>query len=350
MKIGLAGYSGSGVTTMLALLSEDLTLLTKHGHPEIRSISLDDSRLDRLGALFNARKITPVHVDMAELGDLRPENGGGLKRETLARAAGLDALAVILRGFAAPMSTQCRTAEELLDEHKSLMQEFAIADLIPIENRLERLSKEGKTSSQEAQLMMGLKTKLEEGHPIRSMELDKEQVRTLSGYQFLTLLPLMVIANNGEEGAGKLVYPGLSKLCSEEEVAYLETPALEELELLEIPVEEREPFLLELGLGKLTRDRFLAGMFELMHLITFFTVSEKEVRAWSVPEGTPAVKAAGKVHTDMERGFIRAEIISVDECLQLGGLARAREAGKLRVEGKDYFLKDGEVFHVRFNV
>jgi ribosome-binding ATPase YchF (GTP1/OBG family) len=350
MKIGFAGYSGSGVTTMIALLSEDLTLLKKHGGPEIRSIILDDPRLESLGALFHAGKITPVHVEVIELGDLRPEDTGGLKRETLNRATGLDALVLILRGFAAPMSSQCRDENELAGEIKSLMQEFAIADLLPVESRLERLSKEGKTSSREAQLLLRLKEGLEEGHPIRGMELDKEEIRALSGYQFLTLLPLLVIANTGEDGKGKTVYTEITGLCSENRMAYLEIPILQEAELLEIAAEERASFLEELGIREPAKERFFSVLFERMSLITFFTVSEKEVRAWMVPEGTPAARAAGKVHTDMERGFIRAEVISVDECVQLGGLVKAREAGKLRVEGKDYLLKDGEVFHVRFNV
>jgi ribosome-binding ATPase YchF (GTP1/OBG family) len=350
MKIGFAGHSGSGVTTMLALLSEDSTLLHKHSGPEIRSVTLDDPRLVSLGELFHAGKVTPVHVDVVELGDLRPEDSGGLKQETLNRSAGLDALVLILRGFAVPMSSECRDESELVNELRSLMQEFAIADLMPVENRLERISKEGKTSSREAQLLLKLKEELEEGNPIRGMELDKEEVRALSGYQFLTLLPLLIVVNMGEKGRGERVYPEITRLCSEGMMAYMEMPALEEAELLEIAADERGAFLEELGISESAKERFFSGLFEKMRLVTFFTVSEKEVRAWMVPDGTPAVRAAGKVHTDMERGFIRAEVISVDECLQLGGLNKAREAGKLRVEGKDYLLKDGEVFHVRFNV
>lgn len=350
MKIGLAGYAGSGVTTLLALLSEDVELVGRHGGPEIRSVIVEDPRLEQLDGFFKPKKLTPLQIDVVELGDLRPDEGGGLRKETLVRAAGLDALVLILRGFDAPMSEQCRSADELVEELESLMQEFAIADLMPVENRLERLGKEGNISSREAQLLSRLKADLEEGHPIRRMGLDKEELQILSGYNFLTLTPLMIINNMSVECVEKVKYPDLADRCSEEGITYVETPSLAEFETLEIPEDERMPFLSDLGISEPTRKRFIEALFSQLHLVTFFTVSDREVRAWTVPEGTPAVKAAGKIHTDMERGFIRAEVISVDECIALGGLNSAKEAGKLRVEGKDYKLKDGEIFRVRFNV
>jgi ribosome-binding ATPase YchF (GTP1/OBG family) len=230
------------------------------------------------------------------------------------------------------------------------MQEFCIADLMPVENRLERLGKEGSISSREAQLLLQLKAGLEEGNPIRKMGLNKEELRTLSGYNFLTLAPLMVVVSVGGECVAGFRYADLADHCSREGVSFVETSSLVEFETLEIAEDERAPFLADLGIQETTRERFIEALFAQLQLVTFFTVSEKEVRAWAVPEGTPAVKAAGKIHTDMERGFIRAEVISVDECIALGGLNRAKEAGKLRVEGKDYILKDGELFYVRFNV
>ena len=129
-----------------------------------------------------------------------------------------------------------------------------------------------------------------------------------------------------------------------------EIPVLAEFETLEIPEDERGPFLADLGIKVPARLRFMGNLFAQLHIATFFTVGEDEVRAWTVPEGTPAAKAAGKIHTDLERGFIRAEVISGDECIALGGLNEAKKAGKLRIEGKDYIVQDGEIFHVRFNV
>jgi len=350
MKIGLAGYSGSGLTTLLALLAEDPELVNRHGGPEVRSITVADARMDRLVELFQPKKITPLQLEIVELGDLRPQEGGGLRKETLARSAGLDALVLVLRGFDAPLSEACREPGDLGDELESLLQEFAIADLMPIENRLERLGKEGKLSSREAQLLTRLKDGLEDGQPIRGMGLDKEELRGLSGYNFLTLVPLMVAASLGSEGARDVRYPELAERCAREGMSYVEIAALAELETLEIPLEERGPFLADLGIGEPARKRFMKTLFGQLRTATFYTVSEKEVRAWSVPEGTSAARTAGRIHTDMERGFIRAEVISVEECLTLGGLSRAREAGKLRIEGKDYVVKDGEIFHVRFNV
>ena len=350
MKIGLAGYSGSGVTTLLALLSEDVELVGKHSGPEIRSIAVDDPRLDRLVELFKPKKITPLQVEIVELGDLRPQEGGGLRKETLARSGGLDALVLVLRGFDAPMSQGCRQTKELSDELESLLQEFAIADLMPIENRLERLGKEGKLASREAQLLTRLKDCLEEGLPIRGLGLDKEELKALSGYNFLTLVPFIVVASLGAEGVENNMYPDLSERCQREGMSYVGIPALAEFETLEIPEGERGVFLADLGIQMPARKRFMETLFTQLRIATFFTVGEKEVHAWAIPEGTPAVKAAGKIHTDLERGFIRAEVISGEECIAHGGLNQAKETGKLRIEGKDYLVKDGEIFHVRFNV
>ena len=350
MKFGLAGYSGSGVTTLLAVLSEDVSLAGRHGGPEVRSITIPDDRLDQLVALFKPKKITPLHLEVAELGDLRPEEGGGLRRETLARAAGLDAMAVVLRGFAAPAAPQCRPVQELEQELSDLSMEFCLSDLIPVENRLTRLSKEGRSSSPEALLLGRIKDQLEEGVPVRKMDLGPEEGRSLAGYHLLTQFPLFVLVNVGEEGAGSLKFPSLAEACARDGIGYFEACGKLELELLEIPQEERGPFMEESGVHQLLKDRFPAEVFRSMKLITFFTVGEREVHAWMVREGTPAARAAGKIHSDMEKGFIRGEVIPWDECVSLGGLNKAKEAGRLRVEGKEYVVKDGEIFHVRFNV
>ena len=338
------------MTTLLALLSEDPELVNKHGHPEVRSIAVDDPRLDRLVELFKPKKVTPLQVEIVELGDLRPQEGGGLRKETLARTAGLDALVLVLRGFDAPLSEACRQARELSGELEDLLQEFVIADLMPVENRLERLGKEGKLSSREAQLLLKLKNSLEEGLPIRRMGLDKEELRALSGYNFLTLIPLTVVASLGAQGAEALTYADMDDRCSREGMSYVEIAVLAEFETLELPEDERGMFLADLGIQVPARERFMGTLFTRLNLATFFTVGEKEVHAWAIPEGTPAAKAAGKIHTDLERGFIRAEVIAYDECIALGGLNQAKDVGKLRIEGKDYIVKDGEIFHVRFNV
>jgi ribosome-binding ATPase YchF (GTP1/OBG family) len=350
MKFGLAGYSGSGVTTLLALFSGDTELAGRHAGPEIRSVILEDDRLAALVEMFEPAKVTPVHLDLVELGDLRPEDGGGLRKDTLSRAAGLEALAIVLRGFEAPMNPGGRPEVEILDEMATLREEFCFTDLVPVENRLERLSKEGKLASPEARLLERIRDHLEEGLPIRSMELTPEDRKAVSGYQFMTLLPLLYVVNKGEDDTGKLTYPSVKERCRSEGLASMEVCALSELELLDLSEEDRGPFLEELGLKRLSRDVFVEAAFDQLSLLTFFTVSEKEVRGWTLRSGTPAARAAGKIHTDMERGFIRGEVIHWEELVALGGLNQAKDAGKLRLEGKEYIVKDGEIFHVRFNV
>jgi len=350
MKTGIAGYSGSGVTTLIALFSGDTGLAEKRSGPEIRSVSIEDARLGILTGLFKPKKTTSVQLDIVELGDLRPQEGGGLRKDTIARAAGLEAMTVVLRGFEAPQNQGCRQPDELLKELSTLREEFCFTDLLPVENRLGRLSKEGKLSSPEAVLLEKLQAQLEEGLPIRLLDLTREEKASLSGYQFMTLTPLIVIVNKGEDGAGQLSYTDLANRCTDEGLEYLEICGLSELELLELPHEERKPFLEELGIIESSGDVFVSKVFALLELITFFTVGEKEVKGWAIKSGTQAVHAAGKIHTDMERGFIRAEVIQCDDLAEFGSLSAAREAGKLRSEGKEYVVKDGEVVHVLFNV
>ncbi len=352
MKVGIAGYSGSGVTTVMALLTEDSSLTERHSAgPEIRSVRVPDPRLERLAAIFNPKKVTPVQMEVVEAGDLRPEEGGGLRKETLGRTRGLEALVVILRGFEVPGDRELRPEAELLKELSGLFDEFCLTDLLPVENRLQRLKKEGKLSTGEALLLIRLREALEDGKPLRQIALTVEERRALQGYQFLTLFPTLVVANAGEAGAGGKAFPGLASRCAQGGIAYLEVPGRTELDLLDLPAEERAPFLADLGLAESSRDRLVAGIFSLLGLITFFTVGEDEVRGWEIPGGSKAPRAAGRIHTDLERGFIRAEVVPYDDFIACGGsMAKARETGKLRLEGKEYEVREGDICHIRFNV
>lgn len=350
MKVGLAGYSGSGVTTLLSLLAEDLGLRGKHAGPETRIIKLADHRLDRLAAVCKPEKVTTVQLELIELGDLRPEVGGGIRQQTANRAAGLDALVIVLRGFLGPAALQCRPGDEILEEFASLSDDFCLTDLLPVEKRLERLSKEGRGSCAEALLMEKVRASLEDGAPLRIAALSDEDKKSLSGYQFLTLFPTLVIGNTGEKGAGAIMYPRLEERCSRAGAHCLEISGLAELELLEIPPAERSEFLEALGIDISGKERFISAIFSILDIVNFYTISEKEVRGWAVPAGTTALEAAGRIHSDIARGFIRAQALQWDELCSTGGLSEAREAGMLRVEGKDYVISDGDVIQVRFNV
>ncbi len=351
MKVGIAGYSGSGVTTVMALLAE-VPALASHrgGGPEVRSVKIPDARLDGLSRIFHPRKTTPVQMEMVEIGDLRPEEGGGLRKEALGRTRGLDALVLVLKGFATPLDSPCRPEAEVAAELSDIFGEFCLSDLLPVENRLQRLKKEGKLSSGEAHLLERVRMSLEEGKPLRVAGLDPEEKRVLQGYQFLTLFPTLTVANVGEAGAGNQAFPGLAGRCRGEGIGYLEVAGKTELELLDLPEEEREPFLADLGIPSSSRERLVKGVFDLLGLITFFTVGEDEVRGWEIPAGLKAQRAAGRIHSDLERGFIRAEVVRYEDFLAAGSMAKARETGKLRIEGKEYAVQDGDIFHVRFNV
>jgi len=350
MKVGLAGYSGSGVTTLLALLSEDPGLLERHAGPEIRTIKLADHRLERLAGVCEPEKVTTVQLELIELGDLRPEAGGGLRQQTVNRAAGLDVLAIVFRGFLGPSASQCRPGDEILKEFLSLSDDLCLTDQLPVEGRIYRLSKEGRSSSPEAVLMEKVKALLEAGAPLRTGVLSDEEIKFLSGYQFLTLFPVLVVGNTGEDGAGVTTYPDLEAACGRAGAHYMEITGLPELELLELPSGERREFQQALEIEVPAKDRFISAAFNILDIITFYTVSGKEARGWAVPAGTTALEAAGRVHSDLARGFIRAETMQWDELCAAGGLSKARETGKIRVEGKDYVIRDGDVIQVRFNI
>jgi GTP-binding protein YchF len=351
MKVGIAGYSGSGVTAVMALLADDPMLAARHGGgPEVRSVKVPDPRLEQLSQMFKPRKTTPVQMEVVEIGDLRPEGGGGLRKEALGRTRGLDALVLVLRGFAAPLDLLCRPEPEVARELGDIFGEFCLSDLLPVENRLQRLKKEGKLSTREAHLLERVRGALEEGKPLRLAGLDPEEKRVLQGYQFLTLSPTLAVANVGEKGAGGKVFPGLAERCGNEGIGYLEVAGKTELELLDLPGAERGPFLADLGISSSSRERLVKGVFDLLGLITFFTVGEDEVRGWEVPAGVKATQAAGRVHSDLERGFIRAEVVHYEDFITVGSMTKARETGKLRIEGKEYEVQDGDICHIRFNV
>jgi ribosome-binding ATPase YchF (GTP1/OBG family) len=236
--------------------------------------------------MFNPKKTTPVQMDVVELGDLRPEEGGGLRKETLGRTRGLEALVLVLRGFAVPLDSPCRPEKEVARELADIFGEFCLSDLLPVENRLDRLKKEGKLATGEANLLKRVRASLEDGKPLRLEGLDPEEKRALQGYQFLTLFPTLVVVNVGEEGAGKAVFAGMGERCRAEGIGYLEVAGKTELELLDLPPEERAPFLADLGIAGSSRERLVAGVFGLLGLITFFTVGRTRCAGGRSPAGS----------------------------------------------------------------
>jgi ribosome-binding ATPase YchF (GTP1/OBG family) len=271
----------------------------------------------------------------------------GLSGAVIQAMQGCDALVVVLRAFANPL-----LAEEAdpLRELRTVQAELILSDLGPLENRRERLKKEAGRPGEKALLERCI-AHLEDERPLAALALGEEERGLLAGFALLSGKPVLYLLNQGEQDYdGEIPVAFATALGGVGAVAALAISGKIEMDIAELPPAEQPEFLAAMGLAGSARDRFVRRAYGLLELISFLTTGEDESRAWPIRRGTPAVRAAGKVHSDIERGFIRAEVIAYDALVALGGEKKAREAGKLRLEGKDYVVQDGDVITFRFNV
>jgi GTP-binding protein YchF len=257
-----------------------------------------------------------------------------------------DALVQVVRGFEDAATPESANPARHLDDFKS---ELILADLGTIEKRLERLRKE-KGKEQEAELLERCRTALEAETPLRQFDLSTAEQRTLSGFGLLSRVPLMVVLNVDEGRAGAPLPDAVQERLQRDALVGLVMCAQIEMEIAALDSGDRTAFLADLGLQESARDRFIQAAYSLLDLVSFLTTGEDEVRAWPIRKGTIAVKAAGKIHSDIERGFIRAEVVAYDDFIHFGSEAKCRDAGRLRLEGKEYVVLDGDIIHYRFNV
>jgi GTP-binding protein YchF len=257
-----------------------------------------------------------------------------------------DALVQVVRGFLDPIVEEPPDPVRDVNNFKG---ELVLADLAIVEKRLERLKKE-KGKEREVALLQRCKELLDAETPLRHMELATEEVAALSGFGFISRLPMMVVLNVGEADLGAGMPAALQQVLQSEKIEGLVLSGKIEAEISALEAADRQAFLEDLGLKETARDRFIRAAYQLLDQVSFLTAGEDEVRAWTIKRGTSAVKAAGKIHSDIERGFIRAEITAFDDFKQYGSEAKCREVGKLRLEGKEYVVQDGDIAHFRFNV
>jgi GTP-binding protein YchF len=353
MKVGIAGFPGSGKTTIFNALSgqhADVGGFTEPGKVHLGAIKVPDVRVARLSEIFKPRKTTYAEIVFVDFpASQRTEKAAAAKAldgTTLVQMRESDALVHVVRAFPDPVSGE---APQPLADIENFNGELLLADQVIIEKRLERLRKE-KGHDAERLLLERCKTVLEEERPLRRMDWLPEEGVLLAGFGFLSRRPLMVVLNVPEENAASPMPEDVAALLEREQVRGLVLSGKIEMEIAALDVEDRGAFLQELGLAGTARERFIRAAYELLTQISFLTTGEDEVRAWTLRRGTTAVKAAGKIHSDIERGFIRAEVVHYDDFIALGSEAKAREAGKLRLEGKEYVVNDGDMIHFRFNV
>ncbi len=354
MKIGLIGLPKTGKTTVFNLLTgraEETSAYSAKAETHLARIDVPDPRVDLLSKIFEPKKTTYGEIEFADLVGVGVGGGSGIGSAALEELRNLDALVHVIRLFEDEGVPQDRTSTGPAGDLEAMEQELILTDLILVEKRLEKLEKDiGKGRKDlvpERDVMLKLQENLEAEKPIRDVEFRADEETLLRTYQLISRVP-MIILFNGD--GGDQLPEGLDVLCESKGLGRIAMNGLTEWEITQLDAEERAEFLADLGVSEPARDRFIRLGYELLDLISFFTVGADEVRAWTISRDLPAVRAAGKIHSDLERGFIRAETIAYETFKEMGTLAEARKQGALRLEGKDYPVQDGDILNIRFNV
>jgi hypothetical protein len=355
VQLGILGLPKSGKTTLFNTLTASHQATDKYSsssQTNLGTATVRDTRLEKLRDLFHPKRYVPASVQYMDIPGIK--RGESAESLDLAKLKTVDALVHVVRAFEDP---EILHAEGSLDPARDIAMldlELILADHDIVERRLDRLEKATKRGlnpeeqRERALLADVILPALEKETPLREVTLEPDDERRLRGFQLLSAKPMLIVINVGEERAGA----GAADLGVElrPAVSAVVVSAPIEQEISALPPEEQKEFLADLGLSEPSLDRMNRASFELLGLIAFFTVGEDEVRAWTVRRGARAREAAGTIHSDIERGFIRAEIVHWDDLVRLKTMAACREAALLRLEGKDYVVQDGDVAHFRFNV
>ncbi|HEY7516150.1 MAG TPA: redox-regulated ATPase YchF [Vicinamibacteria bacterium] len=358
MKTGIIGLSAVGKSTLFQLLTGQ-GAPPPGGRPEPRvGISrVPDRRVDALAALFSPKKKTYATVEYVDVPGVAKGEGAALV--DLPALRGVDALLHVVRAFASDVVPHPDGTVDPLRDAKMLELELILADLLAVDRRLERLEANIKKANKaddvaERALFQKMKEHLEAERPLREILLSDEERRRLRNYSFLSEKPLLLVVNVGEgdvkNAAAFLDRAGLAAYAARPHVGVCPVSAPIEAEMADLPAEDAKAFRDDLGLEEPGLDRVIRTSYDLLGLLSFLTAGEDECRAWTIRRGTRAQAAAGAIHSDIERGFIRAEVVSFDDLVAGGTIAACREKGTLRLEGKEYEVRDGDVINFRFNV
>ena len=352
MQLGIIGLPQSGKTTIFNALTKSCVKVGEYStgcDVHIGVVKMPDPRLEKLTAMFNPKKKVPATITYVDIGGMSKgaSGHGGLGGEFLTQMHSMDTIIIVLRGFEG-----AEGKADPLDEFTTIATELLLSDMAMIERRIDRVKKDlGKIKKPELEKELALLDKcrvhLEGEKPIRALGLSPEESKALRSFQLLTEKPILLVLNYPEDADPSAVVAGFEKQTGE-----TITPLCGsiEMDIAQMSDEEAKEFLNELKIEEPALNKMIRTSFRLLGKINFFTVGEDECRAWTIPAGTKAPQAAGAIHSDLERGFIRAEAVSYDHLVETGGYAGAREKGYVRLEGKEYIVKDGDILNIKFNV
>lgn len=361
IKCGIVGLPNVGKSTLFNCLTKAGVAASNYPfctiEPNVGVVPVPDPRLAKLAAIVNPERILPTIMEFVDIAGLvaGASKGEGLGNKFLANIRETDAIAHVVRCFENTDIIHVAGKISPQDDIEIINTELALADLDTVERALLRINKQAKSGDKaavaEAALLERVKKQLNDGHLARALSLSKEELILLKPLNLMTLKPTLYIANVAEDGFSNNPFLDQVKaIAAKENASVVAICASIEAEIAELDDEEKQAFLDELNLTEPGLDRVIHAGYKLLGLETYFTAGVQEVRAWTIPVGATAPQAAGVIHTDFEKGFIRAEVIGYEDFIKFNGEQGAKEAGKWRLEGKEYIVKDGDVMHFRFNV